>query len=169
VSWLFPVKSNEYNNNPDKDDWEATRDAFYSTYVVGGADGYQYTNWWDAGSNFGLSMISLMYGEGDLPRTIQIGTLSGMDSDNPTATWGGLLGFLCGYEGVQQAFDYYDFPDGYWIGRTRVNFPTGLDSFTSMSARGVEIIDRVVVEHMDGTIKEDFWIIPDANGGLGQN
>jgi hypothetical protein len=169
IAGMYDWVLNEYNNNPDKDDWEATRDAFYSTYVVGGADGYQYTNWWDAGSNFGLSMISLMYGEGDLPRTIQIGTLSGMDSDNPTATWGGLLGFLCGYEGVQQAFDYYDFPDGYWIGRTRVNFPTGLDSFTSMSARGVEIIDRVVVEHMDGTIKEDFWIIPDANGGLGQN
>jgi hypothetical protein len=162
IAGMYDWVLNEYNNNPDKDNWETTRDAFYGTYVVGGADGYQYTNWWDAGSNFGLSMISLMYGEGDLPRTIQIGTLAGMDSDNPTATWGGLLGFLYGYEGVQQAFDYYDFPDGYWIGRTRVNFPTGLDDFTSMAARGVEIVDRVVTKQMGGKIKGDSWIIPEA-------
>jgi hypothetical protein len=155
---------NEYKNNPDKDDWEVTRDAFHTRYIDGGADGYQYTNWYDAGSNFGLSMISLLYGEGDLPRTVQIGTLAGMDSDNPTATWGGLLGFLYGYMGVQQAYDYYESTDKYWIGRTRVNFDGGLDDFTSMAARGVEIIDRVVVEHMGGMIKDDTWIIPDAGG-----
>ena len=160
IAGMYDWVLNEYHNTPDKDDWESTRDAFYGTYVEGGADGYQYTNWWDAGSNFGLSMISLMYGEGDLPRTIQIGTLAGMDSDNPTATWGGLLGFLYGYERVQQAFNYYDFPDGYWIGRTRVNFPTGLDDFTSMAARGVEIVDHVVTKQMGGSIRGDSWIIP---------
>lgn len=162
IAGMYDWVLNEYNNNPDKDDWEATRNLFYFAYIEGGTDGYQYTNWWDAGSNFGLSMISLIYGEGDLPRTIQIGTLAGMDSDNPTATWGGLLGFLYGYEGVQQAFDYYDFPDGYWIGRTRVNFSTGLDDFTSMASRGVEIVDRVVTKHMNGTIKSGTWIIPAA-------
>jgi hypothetical protein len=156
----------EYRNNPDKDNWEATRDAFYTVYIEGGADGYQYTNWYDAGSNFGLSMISLMYGEGDLPRTVRIGSLAGMDSDNPTATWGGLLGFLYGYQGVQKAYDYYDSTDKYWISRTRVNFDPGLDTFTSMAARGVEIVDRVVVEHMNGVIKDDTWIIPDVGGSL---
>ena len=166
IAGMYDWVLNEYNRNPDKADWEATRDAFYSTYVEGGADGYQYTNWWDAGSNFGLSLISLMYGEGNLPRTIQIGTLAGMDSDNPTATWGGLLGFLYGYEGVQQAFDYYDFPDGYWIGRTRVNFDPGLDDFSSMATRGVEIIDRVVVKQIGGIVEEDTWIIPDADGSI---
>ena len=123
---------NEYNNNPDKDNWEATRDAFHRTYVEGGEDGYHFTNWYDSGSNFGLSMISLMYGEGDLLRTVQIGTLAGMDSDNPTATWGGLLGFLYGYEGVQAAYDKYNFNDVYWIGRTRVNFSPDWDTFTAL-------------------------------------
>jgi hypothetical protein len=164
IAGMYDWVLNEYQNNPDKDNWEATRDTFYQVYVEGGADGYQYTNWWDAGNNFGLSMISLMYGEGDLPRTVRIGSLAGMDSDNPTATWGGLLGFLYGYEGVQEAYDFYESTDKYWIGRTRVNFDPGLDDFTSMAARGVEIIDRVVLEHMGGTIRNDTWIIPDAGG-----
>ncbi len=90
-----------------------------------------------------------------------------MDSDNPTATWGGLLGFLYGYEGVQSAYNYYESTDGYWIGRTRVNFNPGLDDFNSMAARGIEIIDRVVVNHMGGSIKGDNWIILDA-GAISQ-
>jgi hypothetical protein len=164
IAGMYDWVLNEYKNNPDKDNWETTRDAFHYEYIEGGADGYQFTNFYDAGSNFGLSMISLMYGEGNLPRTVQIGTLAGMDSDNPTATWGGLLGFLYGYEGVQKAYDYYESTDGYWIGRTRINFVPGLDNFTSMAARGIEIIDRVVVELMGGKIKGDTWIIPDAGG-----
>jgi hypothetical protein len=162
ISGMYDWVLNEYKNNSDKEDWEATRDAFHYTYVEGGADGYQYTNWYDSGSNFGLSMISLLYGEGDLPRTVQIGSLAGMDSDNPTATWGGLLGFLYGYEGVQKAYDYYDFSDTYWIARTRVNFPDDWDSFTALAERGVGIIDRVVIEQMGGRIDGDTWVIPAA-------
>ncbi len=164
IAGMYDWVLNEYKNNPNKDNWEETRDTFHTVYIEGGADGYQFTNWYDSGSNFGLSMISLMYGEGDLPRTVRIGSLAGMDSDNPTATWGGLLGFLYGYKGVQEAYDYYDSTDKYWISRTRVNFTDGLDDFTSMAARGLEIIDRVVVELIGGTIEEDTWIIPDAGG-----
>jgi hypothetical protein len=166
IAGMYDWVLDKYENNPDKDNWEATRDAFYHVYVEGRADGYQYTNWWDSGSNFGMSMISLMYGEGDLPRTVRIGTLAGMDSDNPTATWGGLLGFLYGYAGVQEAYDFYESTDMYWIGRTRVNFDPGLDNFTSMASRGIEIIDRVVLEHMGGEIRNNAWIIPDAGVGL---
>lgn len=160
IAGMYDWVLTEYQNNPDKDNWEATRDEFYDVYVIGGADGYQYSNWWDSGSNFGLSMISLLYGAGDLPRTVQIGSLAGMDSDNPTATWGGLLGFLYGYEGVQQAYDAYDFNDVYWIGRTRRNFDPDWDTFTTMSQRGVEIVDRVVVNQIGGSVKDDNWHIP---------
>jgi len=162
VACMYDWVLSEYSTNPDKDDWEATRDAFHKTYIEEGADGYKYTKWYDSGSNFGLSMISLMYGEGDLLRTVQIGTLAGMDSDNPTATWGGLLGFLYGYKGIQQAYDYYDFSDNYWIARTRVNFPQDLDTFTFLAERGVSIIDRVVTKQMGGSINGDIWIIPNA-------
>ena len=40
------------------------------------------------------SIVSLMYGEGDFKKTVQIAVLAGWDSDNPAATWGGLLGGL---------------------------------------------------------------------------
>jgi hypothetical protein len=52
-----------------------------------------------------------------------IGILAGCISDNPTATWGGLLGFLLGKEDIDRAFDKSDFSDIYWISRTRRNFP----------------------------------------------
>jgi len=162
IAGMYDWVLSEYSNNPDKDNWEATRDAFHYTYVEGGADGYLYTNWYDSGSNFGLSIISLMYGEGDLPRTVRIGSLAGMDSDNPTATWGGLLGFLYGYEGVLKAYGAHNPTDKYWIRRTRVNFPEDLDTFTDLATRGVEIVDRVIIKHMDGGITGDNWIIPDA-------
>ena len=55
------------------------------------------------------------YGRGHLPRTIQIGVLAGWDSDNPTATWGGLLGFLLGVEGVRCAFAADDTSLGFRI------------------------------------------------------
>jgi len=71
-----------------------------------------------------------------------------------------LLGFLYGYDGVKQAYDEYDFNDTYWIVRTRVNFDPDWDTFTVLGERGVGIIDRVVVEQMSGSIKNDTWLIP---------
>jgi len=159
IAKIYDWVLDAYNNNPDKNNWEVTRDAFHDHYIAQSNDGYLHTQWWDSGSNFGLSMISLMFGQGDLKRTVQIAMLSGMDSDNPTSTWGGLLGFLYGYKGVQEAYNYYNFSDIYWIGRTRVNFPA-YDTFTAMADRGVSVIDRVVVNQMGGSINGDNWIIP---------
>jgi len=47
---------------------------------------------------------------------------------------------------------------------TRANYDTDLDNFTAMAARGLEIIDRVVVKHMGGVIRGDTWIIPNTCG-----
>lgn len=104
-----------YTANPDKNDWEKTRDEVYQRYQKNNTDGYSYQQPFDAGINFAASLISLFYGAGNLPRTIQIGTLAGWDSDNPTATWGGLLGFLLGKEGIKRAFNKSNFSDAYWI------------------------------------------------------
>ena len=111
-----------YLNTNDKDDWESVRDAFHDRYIAGGADGYTYLAFYDAGSNFGFSIISLLFGEGDYQKTVKIGTLSGQDSDNPTATWGGLLGFLYGHKGLEDHFNKDDFSDKYKISRTRTGF-----------------------------------------------
>ena len=157
-----------YKNNSDKNNWEKTRDEVYQRYQKNSSDGYSYNRPFDAGINFAASLISLFYGAGDILRTIKIGTLCGWDSDNPTATWGGLLGFMIGKEGIEREFDKNNFSDTYWIHRTRRNFPDhtpnieGEDTFELMSKRGVNIIDRIVVEEIKGEVDhaKDIWYIP---------
>jgi len=160
-----------YENNADKSDWESTRDAVYQRYQISNADGYIYGREFDAGINFAASLVSLFYGEGDIVETVRIGSLAGWDSDNPTATWGGLYGFMLGKSGVEQAFNQTELADTYWIHRTRRNFPDytpgvdGEDTFPRMAEGGVYIIDRVVQEEMGGGVdlEKDVWYIPEAN------
>jgi hypothetical protein len=149
--------------------WEQTRDELYQRYQVEQQDGYQITSQnlycngcFAAGINFGASIISLLYGEGDLKETIKIGTLAGWDSDNPTATWGGLLGFMLGKKGVENAFGR-KFSNKFNIHRTRINFPNnGIYTFEEMAQTGIFIIDRVVQEEMNGGVdlENDVWFIP---------
>jgi hypothetical protein len=159
------VKSRYHANIP----WEQTRDEVYKRYQVEQLDGYDLTSrnlycngCFAAGINFAASMVSLFYGEGDIKETIKIGVLAGWDSDNPTATWGGLLGFMIGKKGVENSFGR-TFADKFNIHRTRINFPdNGIDSFPLMAEKGIYIIDRVVQEQMQGGVdlKKDVWFIP---------
>ena len=105
-------------------------------------------------------MIS--YGEGDIKETIKIEGLTGWDSDNPTATWGALIGFMIGKEAVEKAFGM-KLSNLYHIHRTRQNFPNnGMDTFDILEAVGVKIIDRIVQDKMGGGIdlEKDVWYIP---------
>lgn len=149
--------------------WEAARDSLYQRYQVEQADGYDITSQqmtcngcFAAGINFGAGMVSLFYGEGDIKETIKIGALAGWDSDNPTATWGGLLGFMLGKTGVEEAFDR-KLSEQFNIHRTRQNFPNnGLDDFNHMAEIGVYVVDRVVQEQMKGGVDltSNSWYIP---------
>lgn len=150
--------------------WEQARDEVYQRYQVEEADGYDITSrnmtcngCFAAGINFAASIVSLLYGEGDLQETIKIGALAGWDSDNPTATWGGLLGFMLGREGVEEAFGR-KFADRFNIHRTRIGFPDdGIDTFDHMARIGVFIVDRVVQEQMGGGVdlQKDVWYVPE--------
>ena len=149
--------------------WEQTRDSIYLRYQVKQKDGYDITSknlycngCFAAGINFASSLVSLFYGEGDLKKTIKIGSLSGWDSDNPTATWGGLIGFMIGKDGVEKTFNR-KFSNQFNIHRTRKNFPNnGIDNFENMAKKGLSITDRVVTEELSGTIdlEKNEWIIP---------
>jgi ADP-ribosylglycohydrolase len=149
--------------------WEQTRDSIYHRYQVDQKDGYDITSknlycngCFAAGINYAASLVSLFYGEGDFKNTIRIGVLTGWDSDNPTATWGGLLGFMLGKQGVEDAF-HRSFANKFNIHRTRQNFPNdGIDTFQNMAKTGVLIIDRVVQEQLGGGIdrEKNVWYIP---------
>lgn len=159
------VKSNYDQGVP----WEQARDNVYTRYQVNQEDDYTITSknifcngCFAGGINFAASIVSLLYGEGDLKETIKIGVLSGWDSDNPTATWGGLLGFMYGKKGVEDTFGR-KFSEKFNIHRTRVNFPNeGMDNFNNMAKTGIYIIDRVVQEEMGGGVDlaKDVWHIP---------
>lgn len=149
--------------------WETARDALHEKYQVRQEDGYDWSTkdnvcdgCFAAGINFGASIISLLYGEGDLKETIKIGVLCGWDADNPTATWGGLIGFMLGKSGVEEAFGQ-QFANKFNIHRTRINFPNnGIDTFDNMAKIGVFIIDRVVQEKFGGGVdlEKDVWYLP---------
>jgi len=165
-SKIFDFVLDSYNKNIP---WESTRDELHLKYQIRQEDGYRWSTLdkscngcFAAGINFGASIISLLYGEGDFKETIKIGVLAGWDSDNPTATWGGLLGFMLGKKEVEKIFDV-KFSSLFNIHRTRKGFPNqGIDSFENMAIKGQQIVDRVVIEKMNGKIdkKENLWIIP---------
>jgi len=152
--------------------WEQTRDEVYQRYQVEQQDGYDITSrelycngCFAAGINFAAGLVSLFYGEGDIKETIQIGALAGWDSDNPTATWGGLLGFMLGKEGVEKAFGR-KMASRFHIHRTRQGFPgKGMATFEEMAWKGVFIIDRLVQEKLDGGVdpEKGSWYIPAEN------
>ena len=167
----YPAKMFDYSRKLYESGipWEQTRDSIYYRYQVQQKDGYDITSrnlycngCFAAGINFASSLISLFYGKGDLKKTIQIGTLAGWDSDNPTATWGGLIGFMIGKNGIEKAFDR-QFSNRFNIHRTRQNFlEGGIDYIDKMAQRGLIVTDRVVIEEIGGMIdkENDSWIIP---------
>ena len=164
---MFDFVESKYELNVP---WETTRDLVYHKYQVMQDDGYNMTSknlhcngCFASGINFASSIISLLYGEGDIQNTIKIGTLCGWDSDNPTATWGGLIGFMIGKEGIENSFSR-KFGNNYNIHRTRIGFPKGMDTFSNMARIGVYVVDRVVQEQIGGGIdlKKGIWYIPDS-------
>ncbi|MDF2176932.1 ADP-ribosylglycohydrolase family protein [Aliiglaciecola sp. CAU 1673] len=149
--------------------WESVRDELYQRYQVQQQDGYDissrelYCNGcFAAGINFGASLISLFYGDGDFKETVKLATLMGWDSDNPAATWGGLLGFILGLQKVEQQFEK-PVSHQFYIHRTRKNFAkNGMDTFENMGSKGIEIVDRVVVQELGGKLdtERQIWEIP---------
>ena len=148
--------------------WEEARDNVYERYQVESKDGYNITSknlycngCFAAGINFAASLISLFWGEGNLKRTIKIGTLTGWDSDNPTSTWGGLIGFIIGKKGVEKEFNR-KFSEKYFIHRTRQNFDYDVDDFDNMANNAIKIITNMVENEINGRFDQEnqLWYIP---------
>ena len=151
--------------------WEEARDNVYERYQVESKDGYNITSkklycngCFAAGINFASSLISLFWGEGNLKKTIKIGTLTGWDSDNPTSTWGGLIGFIIGKKGVEREFNR-KFSEKYFIHRTRQNFDYDVDNFDNMANNAIKIITNMVKNEINGRFdpENQLWYIPQVD------
>jgi hypothetical protein len=161
---------NDFLANPDVNDWERTRDLIYEHFQLhAAANGWLYRGWTESTVNFACGVMALLYGQCDFKRTVQIGTLSGWDSDNCTATMGGLLGLMLGTDALRAQFPGWTFSDRFDIARTRNNLPDYLpndpeadDTFTMMALRMLPLIDQVV-EAAGGAVdlKHNRWILPD--------
>ena len=94
--------------------------------------------------------------------TIRIGSLAGWDSDNPTATWAGLLGFMMGADAVEAAFGQ-PLSRSFHIHRTRQGFSNdGYDTFPNMAKNGLKVVDMVVTGELNGRVDafRNRWAIP---------
>jgi hypothetical protein len=157
----------DFLDNPDVNDWERTRDRVYERYHRDAADhGFAYRGWLESSVNFATGLIALLYGEGDFKSTVQIGTLSGWDSDNGTATMGGLLGLMTGYEALAAQFPETTLSDRYRIHRTRDTLPDYLpddpvaeDTFTMMAERMLPYVEQTIIE-AGGSVADDAWTLP---------
>jgi hypothetical protein len=168
----------DYLANPDVDDWESTRDKIYDRYQLNASsNGFYYADWTESSINFAVTILALLYGEMNYRRTVQIGTLSGWDSDNPTATLGGLLGLFYGYDRLVSQFqEVSSFSDRYNVYRTRDGLPDYLpddvqaeDTFILLSGRMLPLIDMAVTE-AGGSVQSDSWILPQpVTPGLDEN
>lgn len=162
---IFDFVWNLYKSNIS---WEEARDSVYNRYQVNQKDGYDITSknlycngCFAASINFAASLVSWFYGEGNIKKTIQIGTLAGWDSDNPTATWGGLLGFIYGKKEIERIFNR-KFSNKFNIHRTRQNFDNdGIDDFDHMTNMGISVVDLVIKNLIKGNITgKNNWVIP---------
>jgi len=164
----------DYLANPDKSDWESTRDKVYQRFQINAAaNGTRYWGWFESKVNLATGVIALLYGQMDFRRTVQIGTLSGWDSDNGTATMGGLIGLVQGPAFNKAGYGWGVLSDRYWISRTRQNLPDytpadpqAEDTFTLMAARMMPIADREIVS-AGGQVDAGRWLLPPGGAGPG--
>ncbi len=177
----------DFNANSDINNWESTRDKIHQRYQAqAAANGFIYRDWTESSINLATGVMALLYGNGDYKRTIQIATLSGWDSDNSTASLGGLFGLVYGRQFIVDQFSSSDFIDRFSMTSVPLsdNFNitfTGLsnmpdhvpgtagveDTFTQLSNRMLPIIDTAV-QQMGGTVDlgNNTWTIPLTSHGL---
>jgi hypothetical protein len=64
----------DYLANPDKDNWELTRDRVYDRYDDNAREyGFVFRSWTESSVNLAAGVMAFLYGEGDFRRTVQLG------------------------------------------------------------------------------------------------
>ncbi|MDX2146210.1 MAG: ADP-ribosylglycohydrolase family protein [Planctomycetota bacterium] len=170
----------DYLTNTDRDNWERTRDLVYQRYQQNASThGFMYRGWTESSVNFAGGLIAMLYGEGDFLRTVRIGTLSGWDSDNGTATMGGLLGLMLGHDEIVRQVRAQSpgqaLSDQFWVARTRDAMPDYVpgsspadDTFALMADRCSAIAEREVIAAggvVSGTgSTHTRWLLPPVVG-----
>ena len=137
------------------DDWKASRKVIADELYVNEPDITR--SIWNADLNGAMGILALLYGDGDIEKTLNIGCALGFDCDNQTATICGLLGVINGVESVplDRAMPYEHwtkpFNDRY-INVTRYDMPDA--SIEDIIERTVVLAEKNILER-GGKVREE--------------
>lgn len=134
------------------DDWRTTRDLIRDRYDDD-------PMWWAAKVNFASTIMSLLYGEGDIMKTLTIAALAGWDADNNMTTSAGLFGIILGFDNLPEAIrtstDIYFNQD---VTGDLPQYQSVMEITKRTQRLGEEVIFRA-----GGWLKEGVYYIPSRN------
>ena len=139
------------------DDWHAARKVIADELYVNEPDITK--SIWNADLNGALGILALLYGDGDIEKTLLIGCALGFDCDNQTATICGLLGVIGGVGSVPldrampAAFPHWTKPfNDRYINVTRYDMPDA--SIEDIIERTVVLAEKNILER-GGKVREE--------------
>lgn len=86
----------------ENSDWRDTRQLIHEAYF--NDPSAETPEWWASRVNFASTMMALLYGNGDLRKTLDIAGLAGWDADNNMTTAAGLIGLMTGFDSLPEPF-----------------------------------------------------------------
>ncbi len=126
---------------------------------------------WNAILNGASGILALLYGQGDLQKTLDTACYLGFDADNQAATMAGLVALIRGVDGIPKSL-LYPFPDRDWKlplndlykNVSRYDVPDA--SLRDIAARMARQGEAVILKHGGRKVveggKEYYVINPDA-------
>ncbi|MBQ5363803.1 MAG: ADP-ribosylglycohydrolase family protein, partial [Bacteroidales bacterium] len=137
------------------DDWKASRKVIADELYVNEPDITK--SIWNADLNGAMGILALLYGDGDIEKTLLIGCALGFDCDNQTATICGLLGVINGVESVPMdramPFEHWTKPfNDRYINVTRYDMPDA--SIEDIIERTVVLAEKNIIAR-GGKVREE--------------
>ena len=137
------------------DDWRAARKVIADELYFNEAD--ESKSIWNADLNGAMGILSLLYGDGDIEKTLTIGVALGFDCDNQTATICGLLGVINGVGSIPMdramPFAHWEKPfNDRYINVTRYDMPDA--SIEDIIERTVVLAEKIILAR-GGSVREE--------------
>ena len=132
------------------EDWQAARASLAERY--GGRQSYNEYGWEpiDATLNGAAAVLALLYGRGDVQRTLDLACAMGWDADNQAATLTGLLGVVYGADALPRNLLYpvegWDKPfNDRYINVSRYDLPDASikDQIERLIAQGKKVVAQI--------------------------
>ena len=136
-------------HNEHLDDWRTTRQLIRDAYDTD-------PEWWASRVNFAVTIMALLYGQGELLPTLTIAGLAGWDADNNMTAAAGLLGIISGFDGLPELVRTSS--DVYFNQDVTGDLPM-FESVTTIADRTRRLGEAVLFD-AGATKRDDRYLIP---------